>query len=78
MTNHEYTLVGNEYHDTDEVPRDYDIFYRCTNCGKIIPSVPDDNIGCDCENVFIDKDYGRLIVRDFNKFEVLRKSASKS
>lgn len=73
MTNCEYELVGNDYDDTANVPKDDDIWYRCTDCGKLIPSVPDDNIGCDCGNVFIDKDCWRLLVANMHKLEVLRK-----
>ena len=51
--------------DTSQVPRGNDIFYRCNKCGVSIPSVPSGNIGCDCGNVFIDRDYHRLDVEDF-------------
>jgi len=75
MTELDYELVGNDYHDTANVPKDDDIFYRCTACGKMIPSIPDDNVGCECGNVFIDKDCWRLEVDSFGKFEVLRRKA---
>ncbi len=74
MIEDDYELVGNEYDDMAIVPKDDDIWYRCTDCGKMIPSVPDDNIGCECGNVFIDKDCWRLIVADMRKLEVLRRT----
>ena len=56
-----------------DAPRDRDIYFRCENCGDIIPSQPDDNLGCKCGNIFIDVDYVRLAVKDFGKFTVVRK-----
>jgi hypothetical protein len=40
---------------------------------SVIPSVPDENIGCECGNVFIDKDSWRLVVVDLQKLEVVQK-----
>lgn len=68
----EYDIVGRGYDDTSQVPKDDDLGYRCTDCGTVIPSVPDDNIGCECGNVFIDRDYWRLVVVDLSKLEVVR------
>jgi hypothetical protein len=73
MTGHKYDLIGNEYDDTADVPKDHNIVYRCTECGGIVPSVPRSSIGCRCGNVIIDKDYWRLDVANFKGFEVLRK-----
>ena len=66
-------LVIGGYTNTSDVPKDKNIFYRCIACGKDIPSIPTGNIGCDCGNVFIDKDCWRLVVADFSKFEVVKK-----
>jgi hypothetical protein len=73
MIDDEYEVVSNGFTRTSDVPKDVDLFYRCTECGSVIPSVPDDNIGCDCGNVFIDKDYWRLVVVDLAKMEVVKK-----
>jgi len=73
MIGFEYEIIPEKFNSTADVPRDDDIFYRCTDCETVIPSVPDDNIGCTCGNVFIDKDCWRLIIVDFTKFEVVRK-----
>ncbi len=69
----EYEIVGSGFKSTADVPKDDDLFYRCLDCGGVIPSVPSGNIGCDCGNVFIDKDYWRLIVVDLAKLEVVKK-----
>lgn len=73
MKDGNYVVIGTGFNSTAEVPKDYDIFYRCTNCGSIIPSVPRGNIGCKCGNIFIDKDYWRLIVEDLGKLEAIKK-----
>ena len=73
MTDSKYEVLGRNYPSTSRVPKDEDIFYQCDDCGDVIPSVPDRNIGCKCGNVFIDKDYWRLIVADLAKMTVLRK-----
>lgn len=74
----DYELIGSGFQNTADVPKDEDIFYRCKDCGSIIPSVPDDNIGCECGNIFIDKDCWRLVVVEFGKLEVIRRSSSES
>jgi len=55
-----------------EAPKGPNIYYRCLRCSGLIPSQPDDNIGCECGDIFIDIDYFRLVVRDFETFEVVR------
>lgn len=70
-----YELIGCSYKNTADVPKDEGIYYRCNDCGCIIPSVPEDNIGCECGNVYIDKDCWRLVVVNFDNFEVIRKTS---
>jgi len=73
MISNGYKVVAANFQSTTDIPKDDDLFYRCTDCGAVIPSVPTDNIGCTCGNVFIDKDYWRLVVADLSKFEVVSK-----
>ena len=40
------------------------LFYECLNCGDCLPSTPPDSTHCSCENIWIDVDFGRMIVRD--------------
>jgi hypothetical protein len=68
-----YQLIGTGYPSTADVPKDRDIYYRCESCGAIIPSTPKTNIGCQCNNLFIDKDYWRFAVLDLEKLSVLRR-----
>jgi hypothetical protein len=71
--NEEYEFVGSGFLKTSDIPKDEDLYYRCLDCNGIIPSVPRKNVGCQCGNVFIDKDYWRLVVADLSRLEVLRK-----
>ena len=70
--NKNYEVLVSGLRDTSEAPKGKDIFYRCRSCGKLIPSVPKDNIGCACGNIFIDIDYFRLAIRDLGQFEAVR------
>jgi len=71
-----YELMKGGIADTSEAPRGRDIYYRCAECGDVLPSDPKDNVGCLCGNIFTDFDYFRLAVRDLPKFEVLKKGQS--
>jgi hypothetical protein len=72
MTRRCFSIAVSRYKDTAEVPKDRDLFYLCRICGAIIPSVPVENGGCVCGNLFIDKDHWRLVVHDFEEFRLLR------
>ena len=48
------------------------LFYECLNCGDSLPSIPPDNIHCSCENIRIDVDFGRMIVRDNDLIRLFR------
>jgi len=66
-------VLAQTFSDTSQVPRGIDIFYRCLQCGGTIPSGPTDSIGCNCGNIFIDTDYMRLVVREFSKFQLVKR-----
>jgi hypothetical protein len=68
----EYTVLDVRVTNPSEAPKGFDIFYRCAKCGDTIPSIPSDSLGCSCDNIFIDIDYVRLDVKDFNQFQVVR------
>ena len=72
--NSAYEVVKKDMVDSSEAPRGKDILYRCTLCGGVIPSVPRENVGCSCGNLFIDVDYFRLAVRDYAKLEAIRRT----
>lgn len=68
----QYTTVGSNYKNTSDVPKAADMSYLCLDCGDIIPSIPKENIGCKCGNIFIDKDCWRLIIVDLTKLEAIK------
>lgn len=68
-----YEVLDMGIGDTKDAKIGKDIFYQCDICHKIISSVPKDNVGCECGNIFIDRDLHRLFVRDYSKFIILRK-----
>ena len=72
MMKNKYRSLNIKIKDTSEAPKGKEIFYRCTNCGSVISSVPNKNIGCECGNIFIDKDYFRLSIEDYDSFEAVR------
>lgn len=46
------------------------LFYECTKCGDILPSLPKDCVSCTCKNIRIDIYAGRLVVEDHNFFKI--------
>jgi hypothetical protein len=40
------------------------MFYHCLDCDDFVPSLPGESMGCQCHNVFIDTDAGRLSVKN--------------
>lgn len=75
MSAHEDEVVKTGLTDTSQAPRARDLYYKCTKCGGMVHSQPDDNVGCECGNVFIDIDYHRLAVADFAHFVVVKRVA---
>jgi hypothetical protein len=58
--------------DSSQAPKGKDIFYRCLTCDFQMPSSPKESCVCTCRNIGIDKDWNRLVVRDFTAFAVLK------
>lgn len=73
MKDEKYVIIQKEIQSAREAKKGKDIFYKCTKCQEIIPSIPTDNIACKCGNVYIDIDYFRLAIRDYNNFQVYRR-----
>ena len=74
----QFRVVAQNLTDTSQVPKGKQFLYRCKSCGTIVPSIPQDNIGCQCGNFFIDIDYFRLAVRDFSTFEVVEEISERT
>ena len=56
-------------------PAGSDIFYECECCGSIIPSLPKDSIHCECRNIMIDVDYGRVSIHDISCIRLFRENS---
>lgn len=59
-------------------PRGDHFFYQCRLCTDVIPSVPEDNGGCSCGNLFIDVDHFRLATRGGDRSVRLLSAAARS
>ena len=59
------------YGESRGYPTAKSMLYHCLQCGNLLLSLPSDSIGCDCGNLFIDVDAGRLVLRDKLLFEIL-------
>jgi len=55
-------------------PAGKDIFYECGICKIQIPSLPKVFQTCQCGNISIDIDAGRVTVKDSSMFKVIQKS----
>jgi len=45
-------------------PGGCNLFYECTSCDTVIPSLPSESTECQCGNIAIDVEYGRIVIRD--------------
>ena len=46
------------------------IRYECANCGSILESLPEYAVACECRNVIVDSDAGRVSVKNTTQFRV--------
>jgi len=60
---HQLTALGSR-------PSGPNLFYECVLCGKEIPSLPADNIQCECRNISVDVDAGRLSIRHYDSVKL--------
>jgi hypothetical protein len=63
--------VEQTFDRTTPIPHGRQLFYECLKCGDIIPSEPDDSIGCSCGDVFVDVDAFRVMIQDYTQFRLL-------
>lgn len=54
-------------------PREDVLFFECLECGTVLSSMPLDSVMCECQNIAIDVDAGRVSVRDHGKLRLVRK-----
>ena len=48
------------------------VYYECTKCGKAVHANLKGNPHCDCYNIRIDGDWGRLSIKDYNFARLFR------
>ncbi|KUM52367.1 hypothetical protein AR688_08680 [Rheinheimera sp. EpRS3] len=53
------------------------IYYECIICGDVIPSHPEEGMGCSCRNIFIDVDAGRVSIKNESQFKAFEKREQK-
>lgn len=53
-------------------PTGPDLSYECTICGDVLPSLPEDGVGCSCRNIFIDVDAGKMAVKNEAKVKLFK------
>jgi hypothetical protein len=61
-----------EYDPKQGWPAGADLFYECQRCKKILRSTPDINEWCECFNICIDIDAGRLAAKDESLVKLIR------
>ena len=49
------------------------LIYECQKCGDAIPSIPRGSTSCSCGNFTIDKDAGRISVKDESMIKLYEK-----
>lgn len=73
MSGYRFEIYAENLSKADPIPRGRDLKYKCLACGDMLHSIPDDNGGCSCDNIFIDKDYFRIVIKDYSNFQILRR-----
>lgn len=71
MKKTKYETLQENLIDTKDILKGRNIFYKCQICTNIVPSLPKDNVCCDCGNICIDKDMNRLWISNYEDFSVL-------
>lgn len=49
-----------------------EVVFECLQCHKIVPSMPKGSVSCQCGNVRIDADYGRITVGEVALIKAFR------
>jgi hypothetical protein len=63
---------------TQGYPTGDNLYYECQLCHEAVPSLPKDKSHCECYNVRIDMDAGRIAVNDLTKVKLLQISPDSS
>jgi hypothetical protein len=75
---------GRTYRRVEQIPRDLDLYLRCTECGDVVPTLPGVDEACSCRNIVVqgmaetesgemaDWEIGRLSVSHLDRVELVR------
>ena len=77
---YKYELIDLGQDPTTPIPKGRDVFYRCTLCGALVPSVPEESFAkCECEhfNIAVDVADFKIWILDGTKLEVVRRIIKK-
>ncbi len=66
-----YKVLPIHASSVSEAIRGPTISYLCAKCETLVPSQPDDNMGCSCGNIFLDIDSLMLIVYEWASFKIV-------
>ncbi len=61
-----------DFNPKDGYPRAPGLFYECVRCHKMLDSMSETNVWCDCYNLCVDADAGRLAVQDDSFVRLVR------
>jgi hypothetical protein len=64
MSNKQPERTYHTFNPANGYPAGTNLLYECLKCGKVIPSMPKDSEHCQCRNIMIDTDYGRIKIQD--------------
>jgi hypothetical protein len=65
-----------EYDFSKGYPSGSDSYYECQKCFDILYSGTIENIGCKCDNIFIDVSSARFCIEDDTKIKLMKKIIS--
>jgi hypothetical protein len=70
--NNDYDQESIDFNPADGYPAGPNLYYKCLQCGILVPSYPAENIGCECRNIFIDVESGRISIKKNEGIRLIR------
>ena len=65
-------MIKLEFDSNKGWPTAKNYFYKCEECGESIPSQPNKPSRCQCGNLFIDNEAGRLSAKQDDKISLYK------
>jgi hypothetical protein len=70
MSNEQTERTYQNFNPVNGYPAGSNLFYECLKCGEVVPSRPKDSTHCQCRNIMIDTDYGRIKIQEHAKVKL--------